>query len=330
MVICDKDKMQNTHPIIILSLIAIGAVVVAQISFLASAPNVPAPAVPAAEAPPVPEPFGKGATPNQPPASVGLKQPAAVAIATPNQAPIAVGSMRPSAEETVALRNRPRPVFSTPSPAVASVATPHPVSVAAAPALDPVMLRAEPEPAATQTAAPKSAATAEAKSAAPKPAATAEAKSAAPKPAATAEAKSAAPQPAAPIVANFVVTRKTLLYARDNARLRAGPSTSSEVLAKLIANSPLSAVARSSDGAWWQVELGGGRIGYIHRAAVTNERIETAELPTMAMPAAVTPPAQPAPASRRPGLLGYVDETVDWFNDTAATGTAPKTIRPER
>ena len=313
--------MQNTHPIIILSLIAIGAVVVAQISFLASAPNVPAPAVLAAEAAPVPEPFGKGATPNQPPASVGLKQPAAVAIATPNEAPIAFASARPSAEETVALRNRPRPVFSTPSPAVASLATPHPdphpVSVAAAPALEPVMLRAEPEPAATQTAAPK-------------PAATAEAKSAAPKPAATAEANSAAPKPAAPIVANFVVTRKTLLYARDNARVRAGPSTSSEVLAKLIANSPLSAVARSSDGAWWRVELGGGRIGYIHRAAVTKDRIETAELPTMAMPAPVTPPAQPVPASRRPGLLGYVDETVDWFNDTAATGTTPTTTRPER
>ncbi len=88
----------------------------------------------------------------------------------------------------------------------------------------------------------------------------------------------AEPEVAAPPAPTFV-TADNMLYARANARLRAAPSTAAGVLAKLAANAPLRAIARSTDGAWWQVSLAGKRTAYVHRDAVTKYRVATMKPP---------------------------------------------------
>ena len=55
---------------------------------------------------------------------------------------------------------------------------------------------------------------------------------------------------------------------------------------KLAADATLRADGRSSDGAWWRVSLDGGRTGYIHRTAVTKNRV-VAKKPPAAEPAPV-------------------------------------------
>lgn len=143
----------------------------------------------------------------------------------------------------------------------------------------------------------------------------------------------AGPEPGTPPVPTFVTT-DTKLYARDNARLRAAPSMAADVLATLDADAPLRATARSTDGIWWRVPLGDGRLAYVHKTAVTRNLMAKAkpnQKPVGAStPIAAVAPAQPAPSRRNDGFLGYVDQTVDWFVDTAARGSPPTLTRPER
>jgi len=139
----------------------------------------------------------------------------------------------------------------------------------------------------------------------------------------------AEPEAAAPPAPTFVGA-DTTLYARDSARLRAVPSTAGDVLTKLAADTPLRAVARSTDRAWWRVSLADGRIGYVHRTAVTQYRmVKTAPLAER-VPVAVVSSPQPVSTGRRQGLLGYVDETMNWLADTASRGSAPTVARTER
>jgi uncharacterized protein YgiM (DUF1202 family) len=125
------------------------------------------------------------------------------------------------------------------------------------------------------------------------------------------------------------VDAETKLYAKENARLRAAPSTSAEILTKLTADAPLRAVARSSDGAWWKVSLDGGRTGYVHRNVVSKTRLATTQPAPAPMPVIAVAATQPESAKRSDGLLGYVDQTMNWFVDTAGRGKAPTTLRPE-
>jgi hypothetical protein len=152
----------------------------------------------------------------------------------------------------------------------------------------------------------------------------------------------AEPEPAA-LSAPAFVAADTVLYAKANARLRAAPTTAAGVVAKLAADAPLRAIARSTDGAWWQVSLAAppdqpGRAGYVHRDAVTKYRVAKTKLPAATAPVAVASP-QPVPARRSQGLLGYlgyVDETMSRLDGTmsrvaemAGGGPAPKIVRAE-
>jgi len=139
----------------------------------------------------------------------------------------------------------------------------------------------------------------------------------------------AEPEPAAPSAPDFVGT-DTVLYAKGGARLRAAPATAAEILAKLAVDTPLRAVARSSDDAWWRVALSGGRVGYVHRTAVTQSRAAKPAPPAASSPVVAAAAPQPAPARRSQSFRGYVDETMNWFIDAAAHGTAPTVIRTER
>jgi hypothetical protein len=122
-----------------------------------------------------------------------------------------------------------------------------------------------------------------------------------------------------------------MLYAKDSARLRAAPSTDADILTKLAADAPLHAIARSTNGDWWRVSLAGGDVGYVHRVAVTEYRATKTDPALEARAPVVTAEApQPAPARHGQTFLNYVDQTVNWFNETAAHGTPPKLIRPER
>jgi SH3-like domain-containing protein len=140
------------------------------------------------------------------------------------------------------------------------------------------------------------------------------------------------PAPKAAAVPTFVAAKNTL-YAKANARLRAAPSTAADVVTKLAANAPLRAVARSTDGAWWQVALADGREGYVHRDAVTGYR-PAPILPTTTVPVAVAAP-QRVPMSARPhGPLGFVNDAMNWLANAAGTAgssvVGPKVVRTER
>jgi hypothetical protein len=79
------------------------------------------------------------------------------------------------------------------------------------------------------------------------------------------------------------------------------------------------------------VSLDGGRVGYVHRAAVSKDRLMATKPPSaQSAPAVAVATPQPVPARRNPGVLGYVEETMNWLADTAGRGTPPKAIRPER
>jgi hypothetical protein len=170
-------------------------------------------------------------------------------------------------------------------------------SIAATPsiALDPVALRAEPEPADLIAQ------------------------------------KIAASEPAP--VLSFVAA-DTTLYAKDSARLRAAPSTAADVVTKLPADAPLRATARSTDGSWWRVSLAGGRKGYVNEAVVTEVRMAQAKPQPASTPvvAEASRPvsAQPEWKRRSQALFGYVDKSMSWLADQAGGGPAPKVVRSER
>jgi hypothetical protein len=138
------------------------------------------------------------------------------------------------------------------------------------------------------------------------------------------------PEAAAPPAPRFAAA-DTMLYARANARLRAGPSIAADVVAKLAADAPLRAIARSTDGTWWKVSLADQRTGYVRKDVVTKVRPVAKTLPATTTPVATAFP-QPAPAPRRDGALGFVDEAMNWLTDMAYRGhsPAPKAIRTER
>jgi len=255
------------HPIMVLAFVLLAAVALAPVSYLASAPDV-------LDAGPAEE--GEVATPNHDLYRVSLASAPDVLsvdagpveggeVATPNHDPHRVSLMQRPSSEPVATPNhdarrvRPMPSF----------------------ALNPVTLRAEPEPAAPSASA--------------------------------------------------FVGAGTMLYARDSARLRAAPTAAADVLTKLAADTPLRAIARSTDGVWWRVSLDGGRTGYVHRTAVTQYRVVKTIPPAPASaPVVAVAPPQPAPARRNQSLLGYVDETMNWLSDAAARGSAPTAVRTER
>jgi hypothetical protein len=211
-------------------------------------------------------------------------------------------------------------------PAMVAAATPN--DVAPMPSLNPVALRAEPEPAVPSPVAP---------AAGPSPSADGQSPAAPPP---------AAQSPAVPSAPDFV-DADTTLYAKGNARLRAAPSTKADIVTKLAADAPLRATARSADSAWWQVSLADGRTGYVHRIAVSKDRLATKTLPpaparaatSQAAQAPVTAAARQQPAPLEPestwrsqgqNLLGYVDKTMDWLVEKAGSGSPPKVIRTER
>jgi hypothetical protein len=146
-----------------------------------------------------------------------------------------------------------------------------------------------------------------------------------------------AASPAPPTNLAFVAA-DTVLYAKANARLRAAPSTAAGIVAKLADSAPLHAIARSTDGAWWQVALADqsgpdqpGRTGYVHRDAVTKYQVVKLTPPVTTAPVAAAYP-QPVSVRRNQGLLGAVDEAMNWLTDAAGRpqGATTKSLRAER
>ena len=95
----------------------------------------------------------------------------------------------------------------------------------------------------------------------------------------------------------FVAMTRSL-FAKSGSRLRAEPSTEASIVAKLPANAEIRAVARSEDGAWYEVATKQGKTAYVHADAVSDFR--AAPKPTTTAPAKIAAHAlQPAPAPRR-------------------------------
>jgi hypothetical protein len=266
MPIPEKGRDPYMHPSLVLAFVLLAALALAPVSYVALAPDVDPVQVyvgPSHGGP------SDGTTPNNDPRQAALAQSATAAPAEPGMTVEAARHLDPMPSTT----------------AKTSVA------------LDPVALRAEPEPA--DLIAQKIAAMDAAKPSAP----------------------------------DFVAA-DTTLYARDSARLRAAPSTSAEVVTTLAVDAPLRAAARSTDGAWWRVSLAGGREGYIHQTAVSQTRVvqpAPQPAPTSSMTAASRPAsAQPEWKRRSQELFGFVDKSMSWLADQAGGGPAPKVVRSER
>lgn len=237
------------------------------------------------------------------------------AVATPNHDPHRLGASPNATTETAATEDvtpphvRPTPSF----------------------ALSMMTLRAEPEPASLPTPST--------------PAVSAAVPSAPALPSSAADLTPTDPAPALPAAAPAFSATNAMVYAKGGARLRASPSATAFVLTRLPADLPLRAVARSTDGAWWQVALAGGRTGYVHRDAVNDLKIAkakpsaTASTTTGTASAPVFAVASPESAPRpRPvrrddslrGYLDYMDQTMTWLADQAGGGAPPKIVRSER
>ncbi|WP_395019024.1 caspase family protein [Dongia sp.] len=124
------------------------------------------------------------------------------------------------------------------------------------------------------------------------------------------------------------VTQTRSLFAKPGSRLRAEPSKDAAILAKLPANAELHAVARSKDGAWWQVATRAGAIAYVHAEAVSDFRAAR-PLPAPRMPvAAAQQAAQPAAGKRAGTGIGLVDNALNWLE--AASGAGQNQQNPVR
>jgi uncharacterized protein YgiM (DUF1202 family) len=146
-----------------------------------------------------------------------------------------------------------------------------------------------------------------------------------------AEAKTKDESAASPVF----VTLTRSLFAKPGSRLRAEPSKDASVVAKLPANAEIRAVARSKDGAWYEVATRQGKTAYIHADAVTDFR--AADKPKKSVPPAKTlafnppQPAAPAPQVRSQTGIGMVDKALNWLQSNAgASQQAQDPVRASR
>ena len=132
-----------------------------------------------------------------------------------------------------------------------------------------------------------------------------------------AEAPAAKPAPA-------FTTLSRSLFAKPGSRLRAEPSKDAAIVAKLPANAELRAVARSKDGAWWQVATRQGSTAYVHADAVTAFR-PAKPLPATTKPVMVQPVAAPvATAARASTGIGVVDKALNWLKTNSGDSQSPQ------
>jgi hypothetical protein len=130
----------------------------------------------------------------------------------------------------------------------------------------------------------------------------------------------------------FVATTRSL-FAKSGSRLRAEPSTDASVVAKLPANAEIRAVARSKDGAWYEVATKQGRTAYIHADAVTDFR---AAKPKQSAAPAQTVAYAPQPIFTNTGAktktgIGVVDQALNWLQTNSGKGhPAPDAVRASR
>jgi hypothetical protein len=129
----------------------------------------------------------------------------------------------------------------------------------------------------------------------------------------------------------FVAMTRSL-FAKPGSRLRAEPSTSAAVVAKLPANAEIRAVGRSKDGTWYEVATSQGQTAYVHADAVTSFR--AAAKPKQTFAQAVAPAPKPVATARAPKAkigIQVVDQALNWLSTNSGKGhNAPDTIRSSR
>jgi len=123
------------------------------------------------------------------------------------------------------------------------------------------------------------------------------------------------------------------LYAKPGSRLRAEPSTDAAIVARLPVNTEVHAIARSKDGAWWEVATANGT-AYVHAQAVSEVRVATApSIPSSQRVAvAAQQPQQILTRSAAPSTgIVLVDQALGWLSQTSQTGKpAPDAVRASR
>ena len=129
----------------------------------------------------------------------------------------------------------------------------------------------------------------------------------------------------------FVAMTRSL-FAKSGSRLRAEPSTDASVVAKLPANAEIRAVARSKDGAWYEVATKQGGTAFIHADAVTDYRAAKPKQPAAPAQTVAYAPQQPAATGTKTATgIGIVDQALNWLQTNAGKGRpAPNTVRASR
>jgi len=143
------------------------------------------------------------------------------------------------------------------------------------------------------------------------------------------DTKSAPAEEAKPV---FVAMTRSL-FAKSGSRLRAEPSTAASVVAKLPANAEIRAVARSKDGAWYEIATRQGQTAYIHADAVSTYRAAKPKPPVAlaqtvsygSKPVATVPVAQPKTG------IAVVDQALNWLtSNSAKSQPGPDRVRASR
>ena len=130
----------------------------------------------------------------------------------------------------------------------------------------------------------------------------------------------------------FVAMTRSL-FAKSGSRLRAEPSKDASVVAKLPANAEIHAVARSKDGAWYEVATQQGRTAYIHADAVSTyhaAKPKPPAAPVQTVSYAPKPVAKTPVAKSKTGIA-VVDQALNWLQTNSGKGQpAPDTVRASR
>lgn len=138
-------------------------------------------------------------------------------------------------------------------------------------------------------------------------------------PAASSAAVASNATPAAPI---FVAANHEL-YAKSGSRIRLAPDKNAGIVANLAINTPLRAVGRSTDGAWWKVATADGEIAYVHRLGVSDYRLGVVQPPLLQTAAVVTPQASVYRGISSPKTgIGVVDAAIHWLSSNSSGRTA--------
>lgn len=124
------------------------------------------------------------------------------------------------------------------------------------------------------------------------------------------------------------VNTQPRVVANQVINVRSGPGTVYPVVNQLAAGQPVAVLARNGDSTWWQVDLGGGSLGWVAASVVETAGALDVVALAQNIPPTPTPRPQPTPApTNTPAPTSAVAPTSAPAS-TATTAPLPPTATP--